>query len=55
MRGNKLAVLGRCVIKLKVVAAALSLSLIAISTAQARGPYGSINVGNWKGAAFTND
>jgi hypothetical protein len=41
--------------KLKVVAAALSLSLIAISTAQARGPYGSINVGNWKGGAFTND
>jgi S1-C subfamily serine protease len=34
--------------------AALSL-LLAISGAQARGPYGSINVGNWKGGAFTND
>jgi hypothetical protein len=41
--------------KLKVVVAALLSSLIAISTAQARGPYGSINVGNWKGGAFTND
>src|ERR1700733_930795 len=34
--------------------AALSL-LLTISGAQARGPYGSINVGNWKGGAFTND
>ena len=41
--------------KLKVIVAALSLSLIAISTAQARGPYGSINVGNWKGGAYTDD
>lgn len=41
--------------KLKLVVAALLSSLIAISTAQARGPYGSINVGNWKGGAFTND
>ena len=41
--------------KLKVIVAALSLSLIAISTAQARGPYGSINVGNWKGGAYTTD
>ncbi|MDI1261750.1 MAG: trypsin-like peptidase domain-containing protein [bacterium] len=24
-------------------------------TAQARGPYGSINIGNWKGGAYTND
>src|SRR5260370_27080486 len=42
-------------IKLKIVAAALLSGLIGISTAQARGPYGSINVGNWKGGAFTND
>ncbi|XIA65443.1 hypothetical protein ACFIOY_03690 [Bradyrhizobium sp. TZ2] len=25
------------------------------SNAEARGPYGSINVGNWKGGAYTND
>jgi S1-C subfamily serine protease len=32
------------------------LCLIAApSTASARGPYGSINVGNWKGGAYTND
>jgi hypothetical protein len=41
--------------KLKFVVAALLSGLIAIPTAQARGPYGSINVGNWKGGAFTND
>jgi hypothetical protein len=41
--------------KLKLVVAALLSSLIVIPTAQARGPYGSINVGNWKGGAYTND
>jgi hypothetical protein len=41
--------------KPRVVVAALLSSLIAISAAQARGPYGSINVGNWKGGAYTND
>jgi hypothetical protein len=41
--------------KLKVVVAALLSGLFAISTAQARGPYGSISVGNWKGGAYTND
>ena len=41
--------------KLKLVAAALFSSLVVIPTAQARGPYGSINVGNWKGGAYTND
>ena len=41
--------------KLNLVVAALLSSLIAISTAEARGPYGSINVGNWKGGAYTND
>lgn len=34
--------------------AALSL-LLAISNAQARGPYGTITVGNWQGGAYTND
>ncbi len=38
----------------KVVTAAL-LSMLAIGAAEARGPYGSINVGNWKGGAYTND
>ncbi len=33
---------------------ALSI-LLTISAAQARGPYGSINVGNWHGGAYTND
>ena len=41
--------------KLNRVVVALLSGLIAISTAQARGPYGSINVGNWKGGAYTND
>src|SRR5689334_1388583 len=35
--------------------AALSCALLTGSIAQARGPYGSINVGNWKGGAYTND
>ncbi len=41
--------------KLNLVVVALLSSLIAVSGAQARGPYGSINVGNWKGGAYTND
>jgi hypothetical protein len=41
--------------KLKVVVAAWLSSLMLIPTVQARGPYGSINVGNWKGGAFTSD
>jgi hypothetical protein len=40
--------------KLKVFAG-LIISAIAVTNAYARGPYGSINVGNWKGGAFTND
>jgi hypothetical protein len=35
--------------------AALLAFVLAIPDAQARGPYGSISVGNWKGGAFTND
>jgi hypothetical protein len=41
--------------KLKFAIAVLLSGLIAISSAEARGPYGSISVGNWKGGAFTND
>jgi S1-C subfamily serine protease len=34
----------------------LLLSIIAVAAdAQARGPYGSIGVGNWTGGAYTND
>ena len=35
--------------------AALFCTIFAGSNAQARGPYGSISVGNWKGGAYTND
>jgi hypothetical protein len=35
-----------------VVIAAL---LAAVGSVEARGPYGTITVGNWKGGAFTND
>lgn len=41
----------RCV---AVVAMLLSV-LAAVGAADARGPYGSISVGNWKGGAFTSD
>jgi hypothetical protein len=41
--------------KPRIVVATLLSSLIAISAAEARGPYGAINVGNWKGGAYTND
>jgi hypothetical protein len=33
----------------------LLLGLFAAGSADARGPYGSISVGNWTGGAFTND
>src|SRR6478752_3603230 len=39
---------------IRAVVAAFCL-IAASSTASARGPYGSINVGNWKGGACTND
>jgi hypothetical protein len=44
--------------KLKVIfliCVGLVVSVITATNAHARGPYGSINVGNWKGGAFTND
>jgi len=41
-------------IAIGAVVAALCL-IVAPSTSSARGPYGSINVGNWKGGAYTND
>lgn len=36
-----------------VVASAATIA--GISVAAARGPYGSIHVGNWNGGAYTND
>jgi S1-C subfamily serine protease len=40
----------------RAVAAALLLGALWFNShAHAGGPYGSINVGNWKGGAFTND
>ena len=42
--------------KCRVAAVAVLLSMILVgSNAQARGPYGSISVGNWKGGAYTID
>lgn len=39
-----------------VVAFAVLLGVLAaVRSAEARGPYGSISVGNWQGGAFTND
>lgn len=34
---------------------ALAALLASVVSAEARGPYGVINVGNWKGGAFTDD
>src|ERR671927_222423 len=36
-----------------VVASCLQLSVVGV--AQAAGPFGSVNVGNWIGGAFSND
>jgi hypothetical protein len=42
--------------KCRAVAVAVLLGTFFFgSSAQARGPYGSISVGNWKGGAYTND
>jgi hypothetical protein len=38
-----------------VVFAAVLSVLAAAGSAKARGPYGTISVGNWKGGAFTSD
>src|SRR5437764_7328771 len=42
--------------KTTITAIVAALCIIASSsTSSARGPYGSINVGNWKGGAYTDD
>jgi S1-C subfamily serine protease len=47
---------GASSMKCRFIAAAVLMSAVAFNlSAEARGPYGSINVGNWKGGAFTND
>ena len=47
---------GKTHMKCRAAAVAVLLSTIfAGSNADARGPYGSISVGNWKGGAYTND
>lgn len=38
-----------------VVVVVLLCALAGFRSAEARGPYGTISVGNWKGGAFTND
>jgi hypothetical protein len=35
--------------------AVLLCTIFANSNADARGPYGTISVGNWQGGAYTND
>jgi hypothetical protein len=39
----------------QVCATVLSLLSLTLSPATARGPYGSIKIGNWSGGAFTHD
>jgi hypothetical protein len=34
---------------------AIALLILSASSVAARGPFGSVNVGNWSGGAFTND
>jgi S1-C subfamily serine protease len=47
---------GGVVMKYCVAAFAILVgTILAGSSADARGPYGAINVGNWKGGAYTND
>jgi S1-C subfamily serine protease len=39
---------------IKAIVAAFCI-VASVSSSSARGPYGSINVGNWRGGAYTND
>jgi hypothetical protein len=50
-----LAAGGGLVMNGKVVVGALLAMVVSIVGAEARGPYGTVHVGNWKGGAFTND
>src|SRR5258705_2891655 len=47
---------GNALMKCRAAAiAALLCAIFAGSNADARGPYGTISVGNWQGGAYTND
>src|SRR6266576_4043647 len=47
---------GNALMKCRAAAiAALLCTIFAGSNADARGPYGTISVGNWQGGAYTND
>src|SRR5947207_9273569 len=47
---------GKIRMKCRVAALAVLLcTIFAAWNAEARGPYGSISVGNWRGGAYTND
>ena len=51
-----LGVWGKTLMKCRAAAiAALLCTIFAGWNAEARGPYGSISVGNWQGGAYTND
>ena len=41
--------------RIAVGAAVAALCVLLSATAFARGPYGSITVGNWQGGAYTDD
>jgi len=34
---------------------AIALLILSVSAVTARGPYGSVKIGNWSGGAYTND
>ena len=47
---------GKVLMKFRAAAvAALLCAILASSSADARGPYGTISIGNWQGGAYTND
>jgi hypothetical protein len=52
---NMLGEGGGLVMNGRVVVSALLSIVLSIAAAEARGPYGSIHVGNWQGGAYTND
>jgi S1-C subfamily serine protease len=48
--------LGQCVMRSVICAIVAALCVtLAATPSRARGPYGSITVGNWQGGAYTND
>ena len=41
--------------KSKIIVLALLASIASTAVAEARGPFGSIKIGNWSGGAWTDD